>query len=309
VVRHTKSKKTHFNNLELFRIRENLVPVETLNEPLVKGMILKLAWEPNSGAGRFALLTAGGESPGNPKPCVTLFDMNGVAGGKPECTLLKALANRNCNHVVWSPAGGQLVLCGLAGSGGDDNNGNFEFYDADALPERGSEREHYRANTCEWDPCGRIFMTAVSQPLEGMVYKFQMDNGFHLWTFQGESFFEKTAEKFYSFSWRPRPACLLDELERKAVVKNLRKFERKFERADREQRKQRELKNLVADQRLRNELRARLAARKVRSYDGIRAEKMAGRYGFDEDDEANYAIQTVYREVVVSTKEEVVAVL
>ena len=44
--------------------------------------------------------------------------------------------------------------------------------------------EHYRANTVEWDPSGRMVATAVTQPLEGMVYKFQMDNGYKLWTFQ-----------------------------------------------------------------------------------------------------------------------------
>ena len=43
-------------------------------------------------------------------------------------------------------------------------------------------------------------------------------------------------------------------------------FERKFERADREQKKKRELKNLVADQRLRTEFRQRyMYMRAVRS--------------------------------------------
>ena len=53
----------------------------------------------------------------------------------------------------------------------------------------------------------------------------------------------------------------------------------------------------------------RLAARKARNYDGIRAEKASARYGYDEDDDANYVVENVVREVVISAKEEVVAVL
>lgn len=310
VVRHTKSKKTHFNNLELFRIREDLVPVETVD---VKAPITGIQWEPKGGS-RFGLITQGtGEAASTGKPCVTFYDMmapgpDGKAA-KSELTLLKALPNRQVSHLFWSPAGQHCVLAALPLEGQNDYNGSFEFYDVDSLAERGREVEHYRANRCEWDPSGRIFMTAVTQPLEGMVYKFQMDNGYHLWTFQGESFFEKQWEKFYSFAWRPRPPSLLSTEEQKKVVKNLRKFERKFERADREQRKARELSKLLDYQRMRTEWRERLAARKARNYDGIRAEKAAGRYGYDEDDDTNYVVDTIIREVVVSSKEEVVQIM
>jgi translation initiation factor 3 subunit B len=123
--------------------------------------------------------------------------------------------------------------------------------------------EHYRANSLKWDPSGRMVCTAVTQPLEGMVYKFQMDNGYKLWTFQGDMFFEKQWEKFYSFQWRPRPACLLSAEEKKHVVKNLRKFERKFERNDREEKRQRDLVKLLERQQMRNEFRERVATRRV----------------------------------------------
>ena len=49
----------------------------------------------------------------------------------------------------------------------------------------------FRCNYVEWDPSGRIVATAVTQPFDGAFYKFQMDNGYKLHTFQGEDFFEK----------------------------------------------------------------------------------------------------------------------
>jgi translation initiation factor 3 subunit B len=179
VIRHTKTKKTLFNNLELFRIREALVPVETLD---LKVMVSLIEWEP-AGGSRLALHLAGDPADVKVRPTVALYDMCGGTGKK-ELTLLRALENRNVSHLKWSPAGGQLVLCALPIANVNDYAGSLEFYDVDALPERGREVEHYRANCVEWDPSGRMLMSAVAQPLEGMVYKFQMDNGFKLWTFQ-----------------------------------------------------------------------------------------------------------------------------
>jgi translation initiation factor 3 subunit B len=146
VVRHTKSKKTLFNNLELFRVREDAVPVETVD---VKATIKALAWEPNDGT-RFGLITDDG-----PKPTVNFYDMGPLpdvdvsadqkaklkaADKKPaECTLLKALPARNCSHLFWSPAGGFCVLAGIPQPNVNDYTGSFEFYDVDALMERGKE--------------------------------------------------------------------------------------------------------------------------------------------------------------------------
>jgi hypothetical protein len=41
-----------------------------------------------------------------------------------------------------------------------------------------------------------------------------------------------TKENFYQILWRPRPASLLSADDKKKVVRNLKKYERKFERAD-----------------------------------------------------------------------------
>ena len=44
VLRHTKSKKTVFNNFELFRVKEPGVPVEMLD---IKDAVMDFGWEPN----------------------------------------------------------------------------------------------------------------------------------------------------------------------------------------------------------------------------------------------------------------------
>ena len=51
MTRHTKSKKTQYNNFELFRMRENLIPVEMLE---VKDRVQAMAWEPEGD--RFAVV-------------------------------------------------------------------------------------------------------------------------------------------------------------------------------------------------------------------------------------------------------------
>lgn len=41
------------------------------------------------------------------------------------------------------------------------------------------------------------------------------------------------------------------------------------------------------------------------NYDGIREDKYHARGGYDADDDSNFTIQKIVREVVVSTKEEI----
>lgn len=52
VDRHTKTKKSTFTNLEIFRINEKNIPVEVIE---IKDMVINFAWEPNGD--RFALIT------------------------------------------------------------------------------------------------------------------------------------------------------------------------------------------------------------------------------------------------------------
>lgn len=59
-----------------------------------------------------------------------------------------------------------------------------------------------------------------------------MENGYHLYTFAGQTLREEPLEQFKQWAWRPRPERLLSKDEMKNVRKNLREYSRAFEEAD-----------------------------------------------------------------------------
>lgn len=59
-----------------------------------------------------------------------------------------------------------------------------------------------------------------------------MENGYHLYTFAGQTLREEPTEQFKQFSWRPRPERLLSKDEMKNIRKNLREYSRQFEESD-----------------------------------------------------------------------------
>lgn len=183
VTRHTKSKKTLYNNIELFRLHEQGVPVEMLD---IKDAIMSLVWEPYGS--RLAMIHA--ENPNASKVSVTFYDMKKSVEvtkkskkGKaftqmekiPELNKVETLQNKQCNFLFWSPAGTNIIMASL----GESASGTLEFYDVDS--KNLVVKEHYRANQVLWDPAGRTVATVVSQPIEGGHFKFAMDNGYYLW--------------------------------------------------------------------------------------------------------------------------------
>ena len=319
VSRHTKSKKTLYNNLELFRLDEATkdvtnIPVEMLD---VKDAIMAFAWEPKGS--RFAMIH--GESASATKVSVSFYDMNkkveatgdkkkkGSGGGNSnnnnedgqivrEVNLIETLVGKQCNRIYWSPAGATIVLASL----GDLASGTLEFYDV--RTKSLAVKEHYRANRVEWDPSGRTVATCVTQPIAGGHFKFAMDNGYTLWTFQGKQIYQQSYETFYQIQWRPR-RDLLDEVSRRDVVKNLKRYERNFDSADRELRRSRYLAETKGKRKLRSDFRERVAhLRAIR--DTQTEDRVALMGGYDENDERYYSTRNATVENVVSTKEEIV---
>jgi len=303
VTRHTKSKKTHYNNLELFRLQEEGVPVEMVD---IKDAVMALAWEPKGN--RFAMIHA--ENPNSTKVNVSFYDMKktvtiAAKGKKKQATnivnevnLIETLTGKQCNCLFWSPAGQNIILASL----GDSASGALEFYDVTnkALV----IKEHYRANQVLWDPSGRTLVSVVSQPIGGGHFKFAMDNGYVLWTFQGKQLHQQSFETFYQFQWRPRQSLLSKE-ETANVVKNLKKYERDFDKVDKQLAFKRQLEGTKAKRALRTEFRDRLARLKeLRNQQ--KAERMALNNGYDSDDESNYVVNQVVIETILSTKEEMV---
>ena len=59
--RHTKTKKSTFANLEIFRVREKDIPVEVIE---VKDTVIAFAWEPKGE--RFTIITTNDPNYGQP---------------------------------------------------------------------------------------------------------------------------------------------------------------------------------------------------------------------------------------------------
>ena len=318
VTRHTKSKKTLYNNLELFRLTDPGVPVEMVD---IKDAVMHFAWEPSGS--RFAIIHA--ENPNASKVDVSFYDMmkkvegdskkKGGKGGNNKDGLSKTvgkaeahevaevhkvetLSGKQCNCLFWSPSGTNIILASL----GESASGTLEFYDADHKSL--VVKEHYRANNVLWDPSGRTVATIVSQPIGGGHFKFSMDNGYVLWSFQGKQLHQESFENFYQLAWRPRER-LLTKAERADVLRNLKKYERRFDAADKERKRAEHLEKTTEKRALRSRFRERLAM--LRQF---RAQQKSARIdllgGYDSDDESNYVTKEHQVEKILSTKEEVV---
>jgi translation initiation factor 3 subunit B len=312
VTRHTKSKKTLYNNIELFRLNESGIPVEMLD---IQDAVMALAWEPRGS--RFAMIHA--ENPSSTKVNVSFYDMMKkvpetstiTVGSKakknqqqqmisiPELNKILTLEGKQCNVLFWSPAGNTMLMASL----GDSASGTLEFYDVNNKTL--VVKEHYRANQVLWDPSGRTLATCVSQPVEGGHFKFAMDNGYIIWSFQGKQMYQQSFETFYQFLWRPREN-LLSKAEIKKVKKNLKKYEKQFEKADKERQRALYLEETRGKREERQRYRDMLTRLR-----GLRREQRPRHVelldGYDSDDDANYVVRDIAVETILSTKEEVVA--
>jgi translation initiation factor 3 subunit B len=305
VTRHTKSKKTLYNNIELFRLNEPGVPVEMLD---IKDAVMAMAFEPRGS--RFALIHA--ENPSSTKVNVSFYDMRkqvevakkvGQKGPAQkqwvsELNLIRTLEGKQCNCLFWSPAGQTIVMASL----GESSSGTLEFYDV--ATESLVVKEHYRCNQVLWDPSGRTVATVVSQPIGGGHFKFAMDNGYILWSFQGKQLFQQSYEFFYQFAWRPRESLLTKE-EINKIRKRLKQYERQFDMQDKERQRALKLEETKGKRAQRSRYRELVA--RLRAIRGRQKEDRKALYqGYDSDDESNYVTKEVTVETILSTKEEII---
>ncbi|KAG0447217.1 hypothetical protein HPP92_012340 [Vanilla planifolia] len=85
--------------------------------------------------------------------------------------------------------------------------------------------EHFMATDIEWDPTGRYVATSVTSVHE-------MENGFHIWSFNGKLLYRIPRDQFYQFLWRPRPPSLLSPEKEDEISKNLKRYSKKYEAED-----------------------------------------------------------------------------
>jgi len=64
-------------------------------------------------------------------------------------------------------------------------------------------------------------------------FKFKVDTGFWIWSFQGKILKRLNIENFCGLQWRPRLPTLLSAKQQQEIRKNLKKYSAQFESKDR----------------------------------------------------------------------------
>lgn len=243
VDRHTKTKKSVFSNIEIFRVNLKNIPVETIE---LKDPAIAFAWEPFGE--RFACITTSdpnyGAAPVQGQPTATIktdvkfYYLDSSKKANTGFKLLKNLDKKTANYLFWSPKGHHIVLATLRSSTVFD----LEFYDIDFEPLSATDKkektkvganvqllatqDHYGVSDVEWDPTGRYVVTGSS------MWRQSADHGFCIWDFKGQLLFKQNIENFKQLLWRPRPASMLSSEEKKKIKKNLRQYSKQFDEDD-----------------------------------------------------------------------------
>ena len=300
--------KKQTNILLFFRVRESEVPVEQLEVP---ENIVSLSWEP---AGDRCAIITGDSRHGT---TINFYSMSGTVvteevkkvvgaapskkGPKPkeikQLSLLYSVSESKATEVVWSPAGGIAALVFYA-----PDTCMFDLHDVENNTHLATRR-HDRGNRLVWDPSGRILASCTITDLKNASARGQASDGYILYTFQGNVLCNVQCEKLFQFSWRPRPKNLLSADERKKIIKNLKKYEKEFDKEDRIRRQ--EINQATQKQRRAQaeEFISFLIANKARCR-ALRADRVVLRDGYDSEDEKNYIVTTVTEETVIKTTEQ-----
>jgi len=207
------------SSVEIFRIREKNIPVETVElKDLVKGFF----WETRGK--RFALITE--PEVGNPR--LAFYSLH-----KDKCDMVASmeLPSASYNHVFWAPEGQYFIVAAIPG--GDLLWGQLT---ADHRLEILYKDEHFMLNHVQWDPSSRYVLTGCVQPMlpasAGNQYKYQMESGFSIWTFQGRLLYKQQKEKLWDCSWRPHPLTLCTEKELEECRKKMKNYSKKYDQED-----------------------------------------------------------------------------
>jgi translation initiation factor 3 subunit B len=303
----------------LFRVCEPSCPVE-LKE--INEQIHNISWEPNGD--RLAIVT-GEQRTTN----ISFYSMSGVAKDinasgvsvaaerqipglapskqnkiikkeeKKELTLLFTLNNMQATDVIWSPAGGIAALAFFA-----SDTCMFELHDVDNNVNLASRR-HDRGNRLVWDPSGRILVSCTITDIKNARMRGHPSDGYIMYTFQGHVLNQVSQEKLFQFSWRPRPKDLLTNDEKKKIIKNLKKYEKEFDKEDRLKRDELKIANQTRRRAQASDFLTRLSYNQNLAR-VMKQNRIRSRDGYDSDDDNNYVFTTVQEETVMKTIEQIV---
>jgi translation initiation factor 3 subunit B len=211
VERHSKNRKHIFSNLELFRLREKGIPVDSLEfkEPLLS----TFAWEPESD--RF--LTAGTH---DFKTTINFYTMKAQENGLSVVKQIASQERKPFSRFMWSPRGDYVLFVGT-----DSTSTTLEFFSTVDMTTLAT-REHFLATDAAWDPTGRFVASWVS------AWKQSSDHGFTIWDMRGEQVSRLNTARLAYFAWRPRPPTLLGKEKQREIRRNLKNYSSVFEESD-----------------------------------------------------------------------------
>lgn len=283
--------KKRSNVLMFFRVREPEVPVEQLE---ITESIISVAWEPFGD--RIAIVTGEMRT-----ATISFYSMSGTSSkaatkGKKELSLLFEIKQSQATEVLWSPAGGVAALVFNA-----PETCIFDLHDVDSNVQLAS-RKHDRGNRLVWDPSGRMIASCTITDMRHASARGHAEDGFILYTFQGNLVSSVRRERLFQFMWRPRPKDLIPTEEKKKIVKNLRKYEKIFEKEDRQRKQELNQELLKARLKMAEDFLARLL-RNRETNRTLKTGRIKSRNGYDSDDERNYDVVVSHKETVLSTKE------
>jgi len=187
----------------------------------VKDTVKHFSWE--KGGNRFAVITT--DDTGH-KPKLSFYLLNDE-----KCEVVSSidLPANSFTEMFWAPNGQYFVCAAMQGGdlifGGLMPDNKVEILHRD---------EHFMLTNVEWDPSSRYVITAVTQPMrdEGSGFKFQMEAGYALWTFQGRQLHKVQKEKLFHIAWRPHPPSMLTDKQQTHIRKNIKQFSKKYDALD-----------------------------------------------------------------------------
>jgi len=220
VTKLSKTGKRGATNLEIFRIRDKNIPVEVVE---IADTVKAFHWE--TGSNRFCVITT--DDTGH-KPKLQFYVL---AADKCENVRSLDLPSNIFTDVFWAPGGQYFVCAAINATGGDMIFGGL-------MPDNKLEilhrDEHFMLTNVEWSPCSRYVITAVTQPMRDEVggFKYQMEAGFAIWTFQGRQLQKNSKDKLFAVNWRPHPPPMISDKQVTDIKKNIKKYSKKYDALD-----------------------------------------------------------------------------
>lgn len=138
------------------------------------------------------------------------------------------LPSNSFNNFFWAPDGQYFVVAAIGHGdllfGGLTSDNKLEILHKD---------EHFMLTEVSWDPSSRYVITAVTQPMQNdMGFKYSMEAGYAIWTFQGRVLYRQQKEKLWQVMWRPHPPSLLKADRQKNIRKNIKAKSKEYDALD-----------------------------------------------------------------------------